>query len=122
MRELIYPGIYKHFKNKYYATMGVSTPMTTEEILEYKNKHNNELYELLDLEASHTELNDNIAILKLDDKWVHVSNVESSQLVIYKSLYDNTGAYARPIDMFLNEVDREKYPDVEQAYRFKLVR
>ena len=42
------------------------------------------------------------------------------KLVIYRALYGNTELYARPYDMFLSKVDKEKYPDVKQEYRMEL--
>ena len=43
------------------------------------------------------------------------------ELVIYKHLVDGE-IWARPIDMFNSLVDKEKYPDVEQEYRFEEAR
>ena len=68
-----------------------------------------------------------------DEIWRHFKNklykivaiaqhTESGeQLVVYQAMYGDEGIYARPLDMFMSEVDRDKYPDVEQQYRFELI-
>lgn len=43
------------------------------------------------------------------------------QYVVYKALYGDCKTYIRPYLMFASGVDREKYPDVKQEFRFQLV-
>jgi len=38
---------------------------------------------------------------------------------VYRQLYGDNKLYIRPLDMFLSKVDKEKYPNVKQEYRFE---
>lgn len=40
------------------------------------------------------------------------------KMVVYNHL-DTGEIWVRPYDMFLSKVDHEKYPEVEQEYRFE---
>lgn len=58
-------------------------------------------------------------------KYAVVNLVEHTEtgemLVVYKAMYGEGKWYARPYEMFMSEVDKNKYPNVEQKYRFELV-
>lgn len=64
----------------------------------YKHFKNN--YYILEDVAEHTETGEKYAV--------------------YRQLYGDNNLYIRPLDIFLSKVDKEKYPDVKQEYRFEL--
>lgn len=43
------------------------------------------------------------------------------EYVVYRKLYGDGGLWVRPLAMFLEPVDKEKYPDAKQEYRFELL-
>ena len=48
------------------------------------------------------------------------SETEES-FVVYRALYGERGLWIRPLKMFQEYVDHNKYPDVDQEYRFEYV-
>lgn len=59
---------------------------------------NEYLYRII-AEAKHTETNE--------------------YMVVYQAMYGDFQTYARPMAMFLSPVDKEKYPDAKQEFRFE---
>lgn len=120
-RKVKYPYIYKHFKGGFYVTIGISKPVAYFEL--NKSLFEVDSYYLVaenGFNAVHTETNDIVIIYKdSDGNFYHQKEIDCEELVIYKSLYSGTGAFARPIDIFLSKVDKEKYLNTAQEYRFE---
>lgn len=54
----------------------------------------------------------------VEDIAIHSETKE--KYVVYRGLYGNNELYIRPYDMFTSKVDKVKYPEVKQEYRFEL--
>lgn len=79
--------IVKHFKREFLSEEGLKT-----------TKY---LYEIIDMNVTHTETGD--------------------VMVCYKALYQPFNVYVRPKEMFIAEVDRNKYPESTQLFRFQKI-
>lgn len=121
-RKVKYPAIYRHFKNKLYATISISKPLPKDDLDKMIYRFAEDGLVGWWHYAEHTEDKRSITVFynKETDTWHHSKDDAKEELVLYKSLYDGTGIYARPKDIFLSKVDKEKYPDVKQVYRFEL--
>lgn len=52
------------------------------------------------------------------DVALHSETLE--EYVVYRQLYGEGKTWIRPLEMFLEPVDKVKYPDCTQAFRFEL--
>ena len=58
-------------------------------------------------------------LYRVEDVATHSETLE--EYVVYRKLYGDKSLWIRPKEMFLSPVDREKYPDAMQEFRFEPV-
>lgn len=50
---------------------------------------------------------------------VAIHSESKEKMMVYQGLYGNFELYCRPLSMFISEVDKVKYPNIKQHYRFE---
>jgi len=90
-RHIVQGGVYRHFKGKYYEVIGTAS------YHDWEKKYN-------------------------------TTGRPNKDMVIYKALYNDSSKnifygdiFYRELESFISEVDKIKYPNVKQQYRFELV-
>lgn len=101
-------NVFLNYKPKFYYLYGddfIYGRFKSSIVKHFKHKESsddplNHIYEILGVSA-HSEDHD-------------------EKFITYRSLKDHR-VWVRPYDMFMSEVDHEKYPDAKQKYRFESV-
>lgn len=121
-RHLHIPAIYRHFKqvkdgeDMIYAVTNVSIPIDKDEFDKIAVAVCNGFYMM-----HHTELEFNIPVVRVEDRYYHSKETEKEILVMYTGLYGPRESYLRPLPMFLSKVDTNKYPNAKQKYRLEMI-
>lgn len=107
--------VYRHFKDKLYVVIGESLPSS--ELKNMKDYLKNVVFTSVYTE----DVSVIIDVVEIDGKLYHSDEDYDKPLVVYKALYnDEVRSYVRDKDMFLSKVDKDKYPNAYQTYRFEV--
>lgn len=106
--------VYKHFKGGKYQVLGVAVASSKVDGCR-----------LVDAKYTEDDTVERVAVIANDFPRTMLEVLkadymeEGERFVVYQALYGNNEVYIRPLEMFMSEVDRKKYPDACQDWRLE---
>ncbi len=53
---------------------------------------------------------------------IAINTENDEKMVVYRALYGDYTLYTRPYEIFVSEVDKDKYPNIKQKYKYEEVK
>ena len=119
-RKIVYPELYRHFKGRIYATIGIVIGITPEELADIFKKNNTTIGCAHNV-GVHSGTQREIAVLEIGNKFYYLNKRGDKEgLVMYRSI--GTGkVWLTPLKMFAEEASLEEQERYGQKYKFQIV-
>ena len=119
-RKIVYPELYRHFKGRIYATIGIVIGITPDKLADICKKNNTTIGRVHNI-GVHSKTLKETTVLKIGNRFYYLNKKGDKEgLVMYRSI--ETGkVWLTPLRMFAEEASLEEQERYGQKYKFQIV-